>query len=251
MAMVVNRSFATMYLGDGRPIVGRRFRGMFPRILNRTDAEAEIVGIVGDMLPDALDAKPQPEIFLPANHDFLVRQPTFVIKTAGDPLAVASLLREIVREANPSASIDRVSPLADKVADSMGQPRFAALVLASFALLALILAVTGLYAVLAYHVAQRRRELGVRAALGATRRDLLWLVLREGLIVTTIGLAGGVALASLLTRAMGSLLFGITPLDAVSFFVAPLLLLIVAIAACLIPARRAAALDPARVLKAE
>jgi ABC-type antimicrobial peptide transport system permease subunit len=124
-------------------------------------------------------------------------------------------------------------------------------VLASFALLALTLAVTGLYAVLAYHVAQRRRELGLRAALGASRRDLLWLVLREGLIVTVIGLAAGVALAGVLTRAMGSLLFGVTPLDATAFSVAPMLLLIVATGACLIPARRAAALDPARVLRAE
>jgi putative ABC transport system permease protein len=251
MAMLVNRTFVKMYLSDGRPIVGRHFLGMFPRLLNRTDADAEIVGVVGDMLPDALDAKPQPEIFLPANRDFLVRQPTFVIKTAGDPLAVVPLLRQIVREANPNAAIDRIVPLADKVADSMGQPRFAALVLASFALLALILAVTGLYAVLAYHVAQRRRELGVRAALGATRRDLLWLVLREGLLVTAIGLACGIALASLLTRAMGSLLFGVTPLDAVSFAGAPVLLLIVSILACLIPARRAATLDPTRVLRAE
>jgi putative ABC transport system permease protein len=251
IAMLVNRTFVKMYLTDGRPIVGRHFLGMFPRLLNRTDADAEIVGIVGDMLPDALEAKPQPEIFLPANRDFLVRQPTFVIKTAGDPLAVVPLLRQIVREANPNAAIDRIVPLADKVADSMGQPRFAALVLASFALLALILAVTGLYAVLAYHVAQRRRELGVRAALGATRRDLLWLVLREGLLVTTIGLACGIALASLLTRAMSSLLFGVTPLDAVAFSAAPLFLLIVATAACLIPARRAATLDPARVLRAD
>jgi putative ABC transport system permease protein len=251
IAMLVNDTFATMYLSDGRPVVGRRFAGMFPRILGRSDAVVEIVGVVGDSLPDALDAQPQPQIFVPAGTGFRMGAGTFVIKTADDPRAIAPRLREIVRQVEPAATLDRVAPLTDKVADSVSQPRFAALVLASFALLALALAVTGLYAVLAYNVAQRRREIGLRAALGATRGDLVRMVVREGLTVTVIGLASGVALASLLTRAMRGLLFGVTPLDSVAFSAAPLLLLIVAAAACLIPARRAAALDPASVLKAE
>jgi putative ABC transport system permease protein len=250
IAMLVNETFATMYLSDGRPVVGRRFTGMFPGILGRTDAVVEIVGIVRDVLPDALDGRPQPQIYLSTSSG-LSPLPTLAIKTTGDPVAVAAALREIVREVEPAAALDRVSPLADKVSDSLAQPRFAALVLASFALLALTLATTGLYAVLAYTVARRRREIGLRAALGATRGDLVWLVLREGLGVTAIGLASGVLLASLLTGAMRGLLFGVTPLDGVAFSAAPLLLLIVATAACLIPARRAAALDPAGVLKAE
>jgi putative ABC transport system permease protein len=249
--MIVNESFARTFLADGRGVVGRRFTGIFPNLLKRTDAVAEIVGLVADMLPDALDAQPQPQIYLPVGEAFTAQSPTLVVKTSGDPVAIAPLLRAIVREAEPSAAVDRVVALETKVVDSMGESRFAALVLGSFALLALILAVTGLYAVLAYHVAQRRRELGVRAALGATRPDLVWLILREGLIVTIAGLVAGLALAAIVTRAMGSLLFGVTPLDAVAFSAAPALLLIVAIIACLIPARRAATLDPARVLRAD
>jgi putative ABC transport system permease protein len=251
IAMLVNETFARMYLSDNRPIVGRRFTGMFPRILGRTDAVVEIVGVVGDFLPDALDARPQPQIYVPGGVGFAMGDPTFVIKTAGNPVAIAPMLREIVRQVEPTATLDRVSPLADKVSDSMGQPRFATLVLVTFAALALALATTGLYGVLSYTIAQRRREIGLRAALGATRGDLVWMVLREGLTVTGVGLAIGLAIASLTTRLMAGLLFGVTAWDAVAFAIAPCVLAIVATAACLIPARRAAGLDPAMVLKAD
>jgi ABC-type antimicrobial peptide transport system permease subunit len=164
---------------------------------------------------------------------------------------MAPLLRGIVQQVAPDAALDRMGPLAARVSESVGEPRFAALVLAAFAALALALATTGLYGVLSYNIAQRRREIGVRAALGATRGDLMRMVLREGLTVTTLGLAAGLAIAALATRAMASLLFGVTALDSVAFSVGPLLLLVVATAACLIPARRAAALNPVTALKAD
>ena len=113
------------------------------------------------------------------------------------------------------------------------------------------LAATGLSGVLSYTVAQRRREIGLRAALGATRRDLMAMVLREGLGVTAVGVALGVAVAALATRATASVLFGVSPLDTVTFFTAPLLLVVVAFAACLFPAWRAATIDPAAALSAE
>ena len=123
--------------------------------------------------------------------------------------------------------------------------------LAAFALLALVLASVGLYGVLSYGVSQRRRELGVRAALGASPRDLVGIVVREGLVVATVGLAAGLAASAALTRFMQAALFGIEPLDAVSFAAAPLMLLLVAGAACLLPAARAAATDPAEALRFE
>ncbi len=128
---------------------------------------------------------------------------------------------------------------------SVARPRFAAAVLGTFAMVALALASVGLYGVLSYSVSQRRREFGVRAALGASRRRLVMLVMREGLTLTTIGITLGLAGAAALTRLMQTALFGITPLDPPSFALAASLLLAVALAACLIPGARAASVDPA------
>lgn len=133
----------------------------------------------------------------------------------------------------------------------MSEPRLTTLVLAVFAGLALTLAATGLYGVLSYSVAQRRREIGVRAALGATRGELVAMVLREGLGVTAIGLVIGVTVAAFTMHAMANVLFGVAPLDVVTFTMAPLLLVVVAVAACLVPAWRAATIDPRSALNAE
>jgi ABC-type antimicrobial peptide transport system permease subunit len=144
-----------------------------------------------------------------------------------------------------------MGPLAGKISGSVATPRFTTAVLTAFAMLALALAATGLVGALSYDVAQRRREIGVRAALGATRSDVVWMIVREGLAATAAGLAVGMLLATWLTRAMASALFGITPLDMVAFSAAPLLLLAVAGVACLIPARRAVAADPLEALRAD
>ena len=133
----------------------------------------------------------------------------------------------------------------------MAQPRFATAVLAAFAALALALAATGLYGVLTYSVSQRRREIGIRSALGATKADVIKLIVRQGLASTLAGLALGVVLSLLATRLMQPLLFGITPLDWPSFAVMPMVLLVVALVACLLPARKAAATDPAITLRGE
>jgi ABC-type antimicrobial peptide transport system permease subunit len=124
-------------------------------------------------------------------------------------------------------------------------------VLGAFAMLALGIAVTGLYGVLSYNVSQRRREIGIRAALGATRGDLIRLVVRQGIAVTLVGLIAGVLLAGLVASRLQPLLFGIKPLDVPSFLIMPAVLLIVAVLACVVPARRAAATDPATTLRAE
>ncbi len=123
--------------------------------------------------------------------------------------------------------------------------------LAAFATLALALAATGLYGVLTYSVSQRRREIGIRSALGATKTDVIKLIVRQGLASTLAGLALGVVLSLLATRLMQPLLFGITPLDWPSFAIMPMVLLVVALVACLLPARKAAATDPAITLRGE
>ena len=245
--MLVNQEFTRQYLPSGS-IVGRRYQGL----LAERDIITEIVGVVGNVLKDRLDARPQPEIYLLRRAGRpIAREVNLIVRTSDDPATVVPTLRGFVRQVDPNAAIDEILPLAKRVSGSVSQPRFAAAVLAAFASLALFLAAVGLYGVLSYNVSQRRRELGIRAALGASRRDLLQLVFRQGLTPAAIGLVLGLAGAAALTRLMEKLLFGVTPLDAISFGAAPLILLLVAGAACLLPARRAAAVDPAEALRCE
>ncbi len=249
-AVLVNDAFARAYITDGRPVVGRRVIGLFGK-----DKTSEIVGVVGDVLKDGLDTTPQPEIYLTLNttdpEHSISREINVVIRTASDPNAFAPQLRSIVREIEPAAALGRVGALSSQVASSVSEPRFSTAVLAAFALLALGIAITGLYGVLSYNVSQRRREIGIRAALGATRRDLIALVVRQGMTVTVGGLAAGVLAAGLVARRLQPLLFGIAPLDLPSFIAMPAILLAVAALACVVPARRAAATDPSTTLRAE
>jgi putative ABC transport system permease protein len=223
---------------------------MFPRWLGK-DTVVEIVGVVENMLPADFDARPQPQIFIAEGAGVHLGHVTLVVKTVGDPTATAPLLRDVVQQMEPRATIERLGPLTAKISASVSEPRFATFVLVAFAALALVLATTGLYGVLSYNVARRRREMAVRAALGAGRGDIVKMVLREGLTTTVIGLAVGVVLATFATRAMASALFGVTPLDTVAFSAGPLLLFVVACVACLIPARRAVGIDPADALRVE
>jgi predicted permease len=243
-AVLVNQEFVQQYLPSG-PVAGRRFGGYGSE--RRTTA---IVGVVGNVLKDGLDVRPQPEIYLVQRFSEVIPL-HLVVRTAGNPLALIPVVRGFVSEIDRNAAIDQITPLARTVAASVSQPRFAASVLTAFATVALALAGVGLYGVLSYSVSQRRRELGVRAALGATRRDLLRLVVGQGLALVGAGMALGLAGAAALARLMTNVLFGITPHDALAFATAPLLLLVIAFAACLLPGRRAASADPAEALRCE
>lgn len=248
-ALVVNDEFVRRYLTRTKQSpVGYRFSAGL--LLNEAPVPTEIVGVVGNVLKDGHDREPQPEIYFShaSRGQRIERSINLVIRTSDDAALSTALMpavRQILRETDRHASIERIAPLADQVSASVARPRFAALVLGTFAAVALVLASVGLYGVLSYSVSQRRREFGVRAALGAPRRRLVMLVLREGLTLTAIGAAIGLAGAAALTRLMQSALFGITPLDPPSFALAASLLLTVALAACLIPGARAASVDPA------
>ena len=206
---------------------------------------------MANVLKDGNDRKPQPECYqLARDQGRFYGDFELAIRTDGRAAAAAPALRALVRELAPAAAVETVT-LSDRVAASVDQPRFAAAVLMTFAFLALALASVGLYGVLSYGVSQRRRELGVRAALGAARPDLVRLVVGEGLRVTAIGLGCGLAGAAVLTRLMQGVLFGVSPFDVVAFVAAPALLLPVAAVACLVPAARAAAIDAADALRCE
>jgi putative ABC transport system permease protein len=247
-AMIVNESFARTYFNDGRPVVGRRYKD----ILGSDDSITEVIGVVADVLKDGLDQEPQPEIYLAMSGQHGIRRVVNVIaRTTGDPAAFVPTLREIVRQVDRQAAIGETAPLADQVAASVSEPRLGTTVLAAFAGLALALAASGLYGVLSYSVSQRRREIGIRAALGASRGSLLSMVIRRGLGVTAVGAAAGLVAAAGATRLMEHLLFGVRPLDAGSFIAGPLLLLLVALLSTALPARRAARVDPAETLRSE
>jgi FtsX-like permease family len=200
---------------------------------------------VANVLKDSLDQRPQAELYVLAGGGATIRREiNVVVRGDADPVASAQPLRQLVSKLRPDAPIDNVVPLADQVSDSVAQPRFAATVLGAFAGLALLLAAVGLYGVLSYMVVRRRREIGVRSALGASRGRLVRMVLREGLSVAVVGLIIGMASAAALTRLMQTLLVGIQPLDPISFAAAPMTLVVVALISCAIPARRAAATEP-------
>jgi putative ABC transport system permease protein len=246
--MLVNDEFVRQYLGGSA--VGRQFSALFPDDKNTA---TEIIGVVGNVLKDGNDRAPQPEIYFV--HGSPTRRIQFfvniVVRTTGEPAALGPLLGNIVREADSAAVVEQVAPLSYLLARSVDQPRFSMMVLTTFAILALTLASVGLYGVISHSMAERRRELGIRAAIGATRFDLVRLVLREGLTLTLAGVGIGLLISSWLTQFMRATLFGVTPLDGIAFAAAPLLLIAVAILACACPAFRAASTDPALALRAE
>jgi putative ABC transport system permease protein len=246
LATIVNQEFVRQHLA-ARPVVGLRI----PGLAGGKDVIAEIVGVVGNVLKDGNDRQPQPELyFVHGSHGQRIADGVhLVIRASGSPAALAPDVRRMVLQVEPSAVVDRIEPLTTTVAASLDAPRFAAAVVTAFASLAMVLAAVGLYGVLSYSVSQRVRELAIRAALGARRADLVYLVLREGLSVTLAGITLGVLGAGLFTRLMQDLLFGVTPLDAVAFTVAPAVLVAASLGACLGPALRAASTDPATTLR--
>lgn len=247
-AVVVNETLARTYFRDGQPVVGRRY----PGLMSNDQRLFEIIGVVGDMKRQGPLSEVDAEVYLVEREKRSVTREIYLtLRTTGDPLALVPELRSLVTSVAPAAALDDVGTLGGSVATSISQPRFIMTTLVTFAALALLLAAVGLYGALSYSVAQRRRELGVRAALGATRRHLIALVFAQGLGVTIAGLAAGLIAAAGLSRLLTKLLYGVQPLDAWSFVLAPLVLLGIAVLACARPARRAAAVDPAEALRSE
>lgn len=247
-ALVVNEEFVRLYLRDGSPVVGRRYDGLLTD--HRVTA---IVGVVGNVLKDGFDSRPQPEMYVLTTQGStrFGRYAYLMIRTTGDAGGVERDLRAIVRDVDRTAVLDQVGPLSRKISASVAQPRFAMAVMVGFAGLALLIAAVGLYGALSYEISQRRREFGVRLALGATPRQVLGLVVRRGLAVAGAGLVVGLAAAAMATRLLASMLFGVSPRDIPAFATAAIVLLAVAAMASLVPARRAAHADPVETLRAE
>ncbi|HEX5761255.1 MAG TPA: ABC transporter permease [Thermoanaerobaculia bacterium] len=247
-AAVVNRTMATRYWpGEA---LGRRFRlGTAPDRPWFT-----IVGVVADVHHNGVVEGPRAEMVLPLAQfqvatGSLRRSMTLVAKSRAEPAALAASLRAVVRRLDPQLPVARVRTMEEVVGAALAQPRFTALLLALFAALALALAAVGLYGVIAYGVAARTHEIGIRLTLGSTRYGVLRLVLSEGMAMAAAGIGIGLALGRLLNRFLAGQIYGVTVDDPATFVAVPVLLAAVALAATWLPARRAAALDPAAALR--
>ena len=210
----------------------------------------DIVGIVKDGKYSTLGERSRPFVYQRLRQNYESKM-TLVVRTTSEPLDVADAVRGQVYELNPNLPVAEVQTLASQVSLSLYPARLTAGLLGVFGLLALALASVGIYGVVAYSVSNRTHEFGIRMALGADPRDLLSLVLREGLVIASIGLAIGLVLAFVASRLISSFLYGLSPSDPLTFLAISLLLVGVALGACFVPARRASKLDPMIALRHE
>lgn len=244
---IVNRTFARQYLAPNA--AGQRVAAGFREGVTHW----EIIGVVEDVKRGALQNPPDPEIYQyrdPREIRTYSSAPTFIVRTSGDPLKPAASIRALVKQQDPLLTIDSMMTMEERVMAGLVRPRLYTILLVAFAALAVLITAVGLLAVLSYVVALRSRELAVRSALGATRANIIQLVLRQGAIVWVAGLAVGLPTAWILSGTVRTLLFGVEPHDGFTFLVVPIVLLMVALAACIPPAIRAVRLDPLRVLRA-
>jgi putative ABC transport system permease protein len=209
-----------------------------------------VVGVVSDVKQMGLDAPRTMQIYVPhaqSRNGFM----TLVVRTSQDPVNYITPVRQRITALDKELAVSGVASLDQVVSDSVAGRRFSAILLGAFAVLGLLLASVGVYGVLAYSVAQRTPEIGIRMALGAARKDVLWLIVALGLRQALAGIVAGTAAALALTRLMSSLLFEVSPVDPATFIGAALLLGTVAGLAGYIPARRAAKVDPMAALRCE
>jgi len=241
--VIVSQSLARAYFQNVDPI-GQRLFVNWDR-----ETPYEIIGVMADIKP-TLDKEPVPTVYFAAAQEPTSRA-TLMIRTDSDPMKLAPLVVQAIHGYDKDQAVADIQPLDDALSKSIAQPRFQSLLIGAFAGLALLLAVIGIFGVMSYSVVQRTREIGIRVALGARRREVLRLIVGEGVLLAALGTVGGIAGAFALTRYLRSLLFEVSPTDPVTFIAVPLALCLVAIAASYFPALKATSVDPIEVLRYE
>jgi putative ABC transport system permease protein len=247
LVAIIDESMARRYWKSEDPI-GRRFKGQDRRGAN--DDWVTVIGVVRDIRTHGLEREPTPHVYE------WYRQsgnptPDFVMRTAGNPRAMASTIRAVLRTAAPTAILSNVTTVQQQLSGQLAPRYFQTSLLGLFSLLALVLAMVGIYGVMHYAVTQRTYEIGIRMALGAQRRNIVNTILRQGLGMACGGLALGIALDWAATRLLSRLLFGVMPFDPVTLLSVTLLLFGVAFLASLLPALRGASIDPMQALHSE
>jgi predicted permease len=242
--VIVNSAFAAKYYPGESPL-GKRFTAS-----STQQTPLTIVGVVGGVRHDSLNTPPAAEIYLPFEQVY-VGGTSLVVRTSGDPLLLAGTIRERIWSVDRNVPISDMRTMNDLLSASLHRPRLMLTVISLFAGLGLMLGAVGIYGVVAYGVQQRVRELGIRAALGADARRLNRLVVTGGLRYALLGVIIGVPIALAASGALRGFVFGVATTDPVSFTVVPLVLIVIALAACWIPARRAGRADPMEVLRAD
>jgi predicted permease len=245
--VIVNETLARRYFPGGRA-VGRRLKDGGPERPN--NPYMEIVGVVGDVKYEGLDTPPEPAFYLASAQSPQSRR-FVILRTASDPRAAANPVRTAVAAIDREVAISRVWTMDELMSESMAPPRFRTALVAVFALSGLLLAAIGIYGVMAFAVAERTHELGLRVALGASSRDVLTLVLGEAILLAGAGVVLGLTGAAAGAKLLASLLFGVGPIDAVTFAATAGLLVATALVASYVPARRALAVDPMEALRYE
>jgi len=246
---VINEAAAQRFWPDENPIGKRVWFGSGTGFTDPTNP-VEVVGVVGDVKYGALDEPRGPD-FYTSYLQFTYPDTMMVVRIAGTPASIVGSLRRAVASVDPGLPIYDVQTLDDRIAQTLSRPRFNASVVTLFAAAALLLAAGGVYAVMAYSVSSRMHEIGIRLALGADATRVLRLVLGEGARLAGLGAAVGIAAAIVIARLMRSVLFGIADSDPVVMSSTVMIMFAVAIAAALVPARRASAIDPVAVLRRE
>ena len=243
--VVVNRSFANTYFGQNSPIgyhLSNNSLASFP-------LKGEVRGIVTDAREEGINSEPVPTVYWCMSAP--VPAPYYLIRTRGEPLAFVNTIRQTVHRLAPNRSVFAIEPLTERLSDSLAENRLRTILLSFFGITAVSLACLGIYGTLSYFVTIRRREVGIRLALGALRHRIAFQFVTEGLRVVAIGCAAGLAMALAASRLLSGMLYGISRFDLVTWAGVISLILLVAIIASFIPAAHAAHTDPMRVLREE
>jgi putative ABC transport system permease protein len=242
--LLINETLAQRFF-PGQDPIGKRLT------LGLNGINGEIVGVVGDVRDRAMNKEAPPEFYLPYPHMTIDSMSITARAKTGDPMNLAASLRAAVREIDKDLPVYQVRSMESRVSGSLTRQRFSMTLLTALSGLALILAVVGIFSVMSFLVVQRTHEIGIRTALGAQRRDVLRLILGQGMKLTLIGIAVGLVLSFTLTRLMKEFLYEVRATDPMTFLVVSLILAGVALAACWIPARRATKVDPILALRCE
>jgi putative ABC transport system permease protein len=248
MVVIINSTLARIFFPDRSPLGQHLQIGGLP---NDVNPWMEIVGVVGDV-KQALASEAATELYIPYRQSDKIRpvlSMSLIVHTGSDPLALANTVRRVVHDVDPNQPVVKIRTMDENIADSLSQPRFRTILLTIFAGIALILAAIGIFSVMAYSVAQRTREIGVRIAMGASRRQIFRLILEYSIRLTVIGLVIGMIATLVLTRYVSSFLFHVASYDPITLIGMSLVIMLIAMSASYLPAYRATRVNPITALR--